>query len=149
MPVGGLKHQQRLLVLRWLHWTFRPDFSRLPVFNRTGSVAAFRFQETIMVGISFLHLRLSRNCDVCCCRWDFCRFEITETAVLSFKGFQVQQASSMSIWMHKMDAETFLLFLLFDHLSIILLSFLPHLLICLLEATQQHLKWGISSWDRE
>lgn len=55
----------------------------------------------------------------------------------------------MSIWMHKMDAETFLLFLLFDHLPIILLSFLPHLLICLLEATLQHLKWDISSWDRE
>lgn len=80
---------------------------------------------------------------------DFCHFEIIETSVLSFKHFQVQQASSLSIWMHKMDAKPFLLFLLFDHLSIILLSFLPHLLICLLEATQKHLKWDISCWDRE
>lgn len=100
-----------------------------------------------MVGISFLHLRLSRNCDCCCCCWDFCHFEVIETSVLSFKDFQVQQASSMSIWMHKMDTKTFFLFLLFDDLSIILLSFLP--LICLPQAMQQHLKRDLSSWDRE
>lgn len=137
-------------MLRWLQWTSRSDFSGLPVFNKTGSVAAFRFQGTVMVGISFSHLRLSGNCDVCCCSWDFCHFEIIETSVLSFKDSQVQQASSLSIWMHKTDAKPLLLFLLLTtSLLAFCPSFLPHLLICLLEATQKHLKWDISCWDRE